>query len=61
MLFGVSQFRAAYRAGKLSPVEAIESQLAYADVVANEVNAISQVSPTALDEARESESRWAAG
>ena len=61
MLFGVSQFRAAYRAGKLSPVEAIESQLAYADVVANEVNAISQVSPTALDEAHESESRWTAG
>ena len=61
MLFGISQFRAAYRAGELSPVEAIESQLAYADVVASEVNAISQVSPTALDEARESEARRAAG
>ena len=46
---------------RLSPVEAVEAQLAYAGEVSDKVNAISQISPTAIDEARESERRWAAG
>ena len=61
MLFGTARFRSAYRRRDLSPVEAVEAQLAYAGEVSDKVNAISQISPTAIDEARESERRWAAG
>ena len=61
MLFGTARFRSAYRRRELSPVEAVEAQLAYAGEVSDKVNAISQISPTAIDEARESERRWAAG
>lgn len=59
MLFGTARFRSAYRRRELSPVEAVEAQLAYAGEVSDKVNAISQISPTAIDEARESERRWA--
>lgn len=61
MLYGIAQFRAAYRKRELSPVEVIKQQLNYAETVASEVNAISQVSPTAAEEAEASERRWAAG
>lgn len=61
MLFGTARFRSAYRRRELSPVEAVEAQLTYAGEVSDKVNAISQISPTAIDEARESERRWAAG
>lgn len=61
MLYGIAQFRAAYRSGKISPVEAIKQQIEYAETISSEVNAISQISPTALEEAKASEKRWLGG
>lgn len=61
MLLGVSGYRAAYRSGVLSPEEVVSSHLAYARRVSEQVNAISAISPTALDEARLSTKRWREG
>lgn len=61
MMFGVRQYRAAYLKGTLSPVEVVSDHLAYAERLSEELSAISEMSPTALDEAKESEARYRAG
>lgn len=61
MLLGVSEYRAAYRSGRLSPEEAVSDLLAYAERVSEQVNAVSAVSPTASEEAVQSARRWKAG
>ncbi|MFT8639463.1 amidase [Bifidobacterium sp.] len=58
MVFGISQFRSAYRKGELTPAQAIATQLEYARSVAASVNAISVFSDSAVQEAEMSTRRY---
>jgi amidase/aspartyl-tRNA(Asn)/glutamyl-tRNA(Gln) amidotransferase subunit A len=57
----IEGFGNAYRAGTLTPSDAIASQLAYARRLSEEINAISALSPTAEAEAEESTRRFERG
>lgn len=59
--FGISDYRAAYRAGALSPVQIVRDHAACADVLSDTVNAISAVNRAAEAQAEESAARYRAG
>lgn len=59
--YGVSQYRAAYRSGALSPVQAVGDHLQCAKALSKSVNAVSAVDPAALAQAEDSAARYRAG
>lgn len=61
MIMGVAQYRSAYRSGRLDPETVVADHIAYAKEVQGKVNAISEINPSAIEEARMSARRYAAG